>query len=159
MKNPTVEELEAAMKTLRRILPNINLEDEEVPLEILESLSVKKEDFDNALTEVEPSALREVFIQTPPETWDDVGGLEEAKQLLRETIEWPIKYPNIYKHMGAKPPKGILLFGLPGTGKTLIAKALAHESEVNFISVKGPEFLSKWVGESEKAVRETGNLR
>lgn len=146
---------EAAMKTLRRILPNLNLDEEEVPLDVLESLSVTKDDFDNALTEVEPSALREVFIQTPLETWDDVGGLEEAKQLLRETIEWPIKYPNIYNHMGAKPPKGILLFGLPGTGKTLLAKALANESEVNFISVKGPEFLSKWVGESEKAVRET----
>jgi len=146
---------EAAMKTLRRILPNLKLEEEETPLEVLESLTVTKEDFDNALTEVEPSALREVFIQTPPETWDDVGGLEGAKQLLRETIEWPIKYPNIYRHMGAKPPKGILLYGLPGTGKTLLAKALAHESEVNFISVKGPEFLSKWVGESEKAVRET----
>jgi len=146
---------EAAMKTLRRILPNLKLEEEEIPLEVLESLSVTKEDFDNALTEVEPSALREVFIQTPPETWDDVGGLEEAKQLLRETIEWPLKYPNIYRHMSAKPPKGILLYGLPGTGKTLLAKALAHESEVNFISVKGPEFLSKWVGESEKAVRET----
>lgn len=146
---------EAAMKTLRRILPDLNLEENEIPLEILESLSVTKEDFDSALTEVEPSALREVFIQTPSETWDDVGGLEEAKQLLRETIEWPLKYPNIYKYMKAKPPKGILLYGLPGTGKTLIARALAHESEVNFISVKGPEFLSKWVGESEKAVRET----
>ncbi|TFG18961.1 MAG: AAA family ATPase [Promethearchaeota archaeon] len=145
---------EAAMKTLRRLLPNLNL-DEEIPTEVLESLTVTKEDFDSALTEVEPSALREVFIQTPPETWDDVGGLEEAKQLLRETIEWPLKYPNIYKHLDAKPPRGILLFGLPGTGKTLLAKALAHESEVNFISVKGPEFLSKWVGESEKAVRET----
>ncbi len=146
---------EAAMKTLRRILPNLNLDEDEIPIEILESLSVTKDDFDNALTEVEPSALREVFIQTPQETWEDVGGLEEAKQLLRETIEWPLKYPNIYKHMDAKPPKGILLYGLPGTGKTLLAKALAHESEVNFISVKGPEFLSKWVGESEKAVRET----
>ncbi|MBN2155749.1 MAG: CDC48 family AAA ATPase [Candidatus Lokiarchaeota archaeon] len=146
---------EAAMKTLRRILPDLKLEEDEIPLELLESLSVTKADFDGALTEVEPSALREVFIQTPPETWDDVGGLEEAKQLLREIIEWPLKYPNIYKHMGARPPKGILLWGLPGTGKTLLAKALAHESEVNFISVKGPEFLSKWVGESEKAVRET----
>lgn len=145
---------EAAMKTLRRILPDLNLE-EEIPAEVLEGLTVTKADFDSALTEVEPSALREVFIQTPPETWEDVGGLEEAKQLLRESIEWPLKYPNIYNHMQAKPPKGILLYGLPGTGKTLLAKALAHESEVNFISVKGPEFLSKWVGESEKAVRET----
>ncbi|MHA1111731.1 MAG: CDC48 family AAA ATPase [Promethearchaeota archaeon] len=145
---------EAAMKTLRRILPDLKLE-EEIPVEILESLTVTKEDFNSALNEVEPSALREVFIQTPPETWEDVGGLEEAKQLLRESIEWPLKYPNIYRHMDAKPPKGILLYGLPGTGKTLLAKALAHESEVNFISVKGPEFFSKWVGESEKAVRET----
>lgn len=146
---------EAAMKALRRVLPEINLEEEEIPSEILEKLIVKKADFNGALTEVEPSALREVYIQTPEETWDDIGGLEDAKQMLQETIEWPLRYPNIYNHMKATPPKGILLYGLPGTGKTLLAKALAHESEVNFISVKGPEFLSKWVGESEKAVRET----
>ncbi|MBD3353214.1 MAG: CDC48 family AAA ATPase, partial [Candidatus Lokiarchaeota archaeon] len=146
---------EAAMKSLRRILPKINLEDDEIDPEILEHLTVSKEDFDAALTEIEPSALREVYIQTPSETWDDIGGLEEAKQKLQETIEWPLKYPKIYSHMKARPPNGILLYGLPGTGKTLLAKALAHESEVNFISVKGPEFLSKWVGESEKAVRET----
>jgi len=145
---------EAAMKTLRRILPKINLE-EEIPAEVLESLTITKADFEAALTEVEPSALREVFIQKPQETWDDVGGLEDVKQYLRESIEWPLKYPNIYKHMKSKPPKGILLYGPPGTGKTLIARALAHETEVNFIAVKGPEFLSKWVGESEKAVRET----
>ncbi|MFX0180782.1 MAG: AAA family ATPase, partial [Candidatus Hodarchaeota archaeon] len=107
------------------------------------------------LNSIEPSALREVLIQQPKETWDDVGGLEDAKQQLREVIEWPLKYPELYKHLNSKPPNGILLFGPPGTGKTLLAKALAHESEVNFISVKGPEFLSKWVGESEKAVRET----
>lgn len=146
---------EAAMKALRRVLPEINLEEEEIPAEILDKLIVNKADFDGALTEVEPSALREVYIQTPEETWDDIGGLEDAKQMLQETIEWPLRYPNIYSHMKAKPPSGILLYGLPGTGKTLLAKALAHESEVNFISVKGPEFLSKWVGESEKAVRET----
>lgn len=146
---------EAAMKTLRRILPEINLGLNEIPVEVLNTLTVTKKDFDAALMEVEPSALREVYIQTPPETWDDVGGLDEAKQILKETIEWPIKYPNIYEHMDAKPPKGILIYGLPGTGKTLLAKALAHEAEVNFISVKGPEFLSKWVGESEKAIRET----
>ncbi|MHA1339422.1 MAG: CDC48 family AAA ATPase [Promethearchaeota archaeon] len=145
---------EAAMSALRRILPKIKL-DEEIPPEVLSSLTVKKEDFDRALTEVEPSALREVYIQTPSETWDDIGGLEDVKQMLKETIEWPLKYPKIYEHMKAKPPSGILLYGLPGTGKTLLAKALAHESEANFISVKGPEFLSKWVGESEKAVRET----
>ena len=146
---------EAAMKTLRRILPDINLDENVIPPEVLNTLTVTKEDFDAGMNEVEPSALREVYIQTPTETWEDVGGLEEAKQLLRETIEWPLKYPNIYKHMNSSPPKGILLYGLPGTGKTLLAKALAHESEVNFISVKGPEFLSKWVGESEKAIRET----
>jgi transitional endoplasmic reticulum ATPase len=145
---------EAALKTLRRILPNIKL-DEEIPAEIIQNMTVTKEDFDAALSSVSPSALREVYIQRPEETWNDVGGLESAKQLLCETIEYPLKYPNIYKHMNAKPPKGILLYGVPGTGKTLIAKALAHESEVNFISVKGPEFLSKWVGESEKAIRET----
>ncbi|MHA1819701.1 MAG: CDC48 family AAA ATPase [Promethearchaeota archaeon] len=146
---------EAAMKTLRRILPEINLEEQEIPLEILEKLKVTKADFDAALNEVEPSALREVYVQRPDTTWDDIGGLEEAKQILRETVEWPLKYPKIFEHMKAKPPKGILLYGLPGTGKTLLAKALAHESEVNFIAVKGPEFLSKWVGESEKAIRET----
>lgn len=146
---------EAAMKALRRILPKINLNDKEIPADVLNSLTVTKQDFDAAVNEIEPSALREVYIQTPKETWNDIGGLEEAKQALRETIEWPLKYPNIYKHMEAKPPNGILLYGLPGTGKTLLAKALAHESEVNFIAVKGPEFLSKWVGESEKAIRET----
>jgi transitional endoplasmic reticulum ATPase len=111
--------------------------------------------FESALNSIEPSALREVLITQPTETWDDVGGLEEAKQQLQEIIEWPLKYPELYKHLHSKPPNGILLHGPPGCGKTLMAKALAHESEVNFISVKGPEFLSKWVGESEKAVRET----
>ena len=111
--------------------------------------------FEFALNSIEPSALREVLIIQPSETWDDIGGLEEATQQLREVIEWPLKYPEIYIHLNSKPPNGILLFGPPGTGKTLLAKALAHETEVNFISVKGPEFLSKWVGESEKAVRET----
>jgi transitional endoplasmic reticulum ATPase len=104
---------------------------------------------------VEPSALREVLITQPKETWDDIGGLNDAINQLREVVEWPLKYPDLYGHLNSKPPKGILLYGPPGTGKTLIAKALANESEVNFISVKGPEFLSKWVGESEKAVRET----
>jgi transitional endoplasmic reticulum ATPase len=111
--------------------------------------------FTRSLSSIEPSALREVLIIQPTETWDDVGGLEEAKQQLREVIEWPLKFPELYSHLNAKPPNGILMHGPPGTGKTLLAKALAHETEINFISVKGPEFLSKWVGESEKAVRET----
>ncbi len=145
---------EAAMRSLRRVLPEIKL-DEPVPPEILEKIKITHEDFVDALREIEPSGLREVLITTPTETWEDVGGLENAKQELREAVEWPLKYPNTFKHMQAKPPSGILLYGPPGTGKTLLAKALAHESEVNFISVKGPEFLSKWVGESEKAVRET----
>ncbi|MFX1587494.1 MAG: CDC48 family AAA ATPase [Promethearchaeota archaeon] len=145
---------EAAMLAIREILPKFDF-DKPIPMEILEQLQIKMENFIHALNSIEPSALREVLIQQPKETWDDVGGLEDAKQQLREVIEWPLKYPELYKHLNSKPPNGILLFGPPGTGKTLLAKALAHESEVNFISVKGPEFLSKWVGESEKAVRET----
>lgn len=145
---------EAAMYAIRKILPKINLE-KPIPQEILNEIQINMEDFMNALMSIEPSALREVLIIQPTETWDDVGGLEEAKQQLQEVIEWPLKYPDLYKHLHSKPPSGILLFGPPGTGKTLLAKALAHESEVNFISIKGPEFLSKWVGESEKAVRET----
>ncbi|KAF5428935.1 transitional endoplasmic reticulum ATPase, partial [Candidatus Methanophagaceae archaeon] len=113
------------------------------------------DDFKTALNSIEPSALREVLISTPTETWGDIGGLDNAKQALQEAVEWPLKYPNIHQYLNAKPVKGILLYGLPGTGKTLLAKALAHESEINFISVKGPEFLSKWVGESEKKIRET----
>ncbi len=145
---------EAAMLAIRKILPKINL-DKPIPMEILNDLEITNDDFLDALTSIEPSALREVLIQQPKETWDDVGGLEDAKQQLREVIEWPLKYPELYAHLYSKPPSGILLYGPPGTGKTLLAKALAHESEINFISVKGPEFLSKWVGESEKAVRET----
>ena len=144
---------EAAMLAIREIIPNINLEDP-VPQEILNNLEIKMKHFLEALNTIEPSALREVFFTKPSEQWKDIGGLEDAKQQLIETIEWPLKYPQFYKYMRSKPPKGILLFGLPGTGKTLLAKALAHESEVNFISVKGPEVLSKWVGESAKAVRE-----
>ncbi|TFG22614.1 MAG: AAA family ATPase [Promethearchaeota archaeon] len=145
---------EAAMLAIRKILPKINL-DKPIPMEILKDLEIIMEDFLDALTSIEPSALREVLIQQPKETWDDVGGLEDAKQQLREVVEWPLKYPELFRHLNSKPPNGILLFGPPGTGKTLLAKALAHETEINFISVKGPEFLSKWVGESEKAVRET----
>ena len=145
---------EAAMLAIREILPKIDL-DKPIPPEVLNNLQLTMLNFETALNSIEPSALREVLIIQPTETWEDVGGLEDAKLQLREVIEWPLKYPELYSHLNAKPPNGILLFGPPGTGKTLLAKALAHESEINFISVKGPEFLSKWVGESEKAVRET----
>ena len=145
---------EAAMLAIRAILPKIDL-DKPIPPEILIDLQINMKNFETALNSIEPSALREVLITQPSETWDDIGGLEDAKQQLQEVIEWPLKHPHLYRHLNSNPPNGILLFGPPGTGKTLLAKALAHESEVNFISVKGPEFLSKWVGESEKAVRET----
>jgi len=145
---------EAAMKTLRRFLPKIDLEKETIPAEVLQQMEVTREDFMEALKEVQPSAMREVLIETPNVRWEDVGGLEEVKQLLKEAVEWPLKRPDVFKRMGIKPPKGILLVGPPGTGKTLLAKAVATESEANFISVKGPEILSKWVGESEKAIRE-----
>jgi len=144
---------EAAMLAIKEILPHIDLE-KPIPPEILNSIEIKMEHFLHALTYIEPSALREVFITKPSETWYDIGGLSEAKQQLREIIEWPLKYPEFYAHMKSEPPSGVLLFGLPGTGKTLLAKAIANETEANFISVKGPEFLSKWVGESAKAVRE-----
>lgn len=146
---------EAGMISLRRVLPELNLDESVIPPEILQRLNITQDDFLQAATTIEPSALREVMITTPTETWEDIGGLSEAKRALREAVEWPLLYPNIYKELKAKPSKGILLFGLPGTGKTLLAKALAHESQANFISVKGPEFFSKWVGDSEKAVRET----
>ena len=145
---------EAAMLAIREILPQIDL-DKPIPEEVLNDIKIKMGHFLSALSSIEPSALREVLIIQPTETWDDVGGLDDAKQQLQEVIEWPLKYPTLYNHLHANPPNGILLYGPPGTGKTLLARALAHESEVNFISVKGPEFLSKWVGESEKAVRET----
>ncbi len=146
---------EAAIRALRRILPEIDLETDKVPAEILNKIEVTDKDFYNAFKSMGPSALREVIIESPQVRWDDIGGLEEAKQKLREAVEWPLKYGDIFHQMDANPPKGILLYGPPGTGKTLLAKAVATESEANFISVKGPEFLSKWVGESEKAVRET----
>ncbi len=145
---------EAAMNSLRRVLPDINLDEKEIPLEILQKIDVRMDDFVNALRLVEPSALREVFVEVPNVTWEDIGGLDEIKDEMRRTIEWPLKYRELYAVMKAKAPKGVLLYGPPGTGKTLIAKAVAHESESNFISIKGPEVLSKWVGESEKAVRE-----
>jgi len=145
---------EAAMRALRRVLPDIDFEMDQIPAEVLHRLEVTHEDFMTALKEMEPSTLREVLIQRPNVHWDDIGGLETAKQELREVIEWPLKYKQLFEHMRAEVPKGILLYGPPGTGKTMLAKAVATESEANFISVKGPEFLSKWVGESERAVRE-----
>ena len=146
---------EAAMRSLRRVLPKMDLEAEEIPVEILNELIVVKDDFFAALRELEPSAMREVVIENPNVNWTEVGGLETAKQELIEAIEWPLKYPKLFDHMNFDSPSGILLYGPPGTGKTLLAKAVATETQANFISVKGPEFLSKWVGESEKAVRET----
>jgi transitional endoplasmic reticulum ATPase len=143
---------EAAMRTLRRYLPEIDLE-KPIPSEILEKMRVTPGDFKEALKEVEPSAMREVLVEIPHTTWDDVGGLEDLKAKLKEAVEMPLKDPESFKRMGITPPRGILLYGAPGTGKTLIAKAVATESESNFISIKGPEVMSKWVGESEKAVR------
>ncbi len=145
---------EAAMKSLRRILPEIDLEQGFIKPEILEHLRVTREDFLGALREIHASALREVFVERPNVKWNEIGGLEDAKREIMEAVELPIKRPDAFTRMGIRPVKGILLVGLPGTGKTLIAKAAATESEVNFISIKGPEVLSKWVGESEKMVRE-----
>jgi len=145
---------EAAMNSLRRILPEINLEEEKIPSEVLEKIRVTKNDFEESLKAIEPSAMREVFVQTPNVKWKDIGGLKKVKEELKESVEWPLKYPERFKKMGIRPPKGIFLYGPPGCGKTLLAKAVAYESEANFISVKGPEILSKWVGESEKAVRK-----
>ena len=146
---------EAAMAALRRVLPDVDLEAEEIPREVLNSISVTKDDFKSALKDMQPSTMREVLIEKPNVRWEDIGALEEAKQELKEAVEWPLKFGKVFDHMNAKPPKGILLYGPPGTGKTMLAKAVATESEANFIAVKGPEFLNKWVGESEKAVRET----
>ena len=145
---------EAAMRSLRRILPEINLEEEKVSKEVLQKIKITKNDFTDALKEVRPSALREVLVQIPDVSWDDVGGLDELKDELREAVEWPIKHKEAYDYVNVETPKGVLLHGPPGTGKTLIAKALAKMTESNFISIKGPELLSKWVGESEKGVRE-----
>ena len=144
---------EAAMRVVRRILPEIQ-NDEEIPEEVLKKIVVTGNDFKSAQKEIQPSALREVLVQIPNIKWDDVGGLNEVKQELKEAVEWPLKHPETFKRLGVRPPKGTLLYGIPGTGKTLLAKAVASESEANFISVKGPELLSKWVGESEKGVRE-----
>ena len=145
---------EAAMKSLRRILPEIDYDEEKISSEILEKIQITSDDFRDALKEVSPNALREVQVQIPDVSWDDVGGLDELKEELKEAVEWPIKYKDAYDYVNVEAPKGILLHGSPGTGKTLIAKALAKMTEFNFISIKGPELLSKWVGESEKGVRE-----
>ena len=145
---------EAAMKCLRRLLPELNLEDEKLPPETLDKLIVNDEDYQNALKEVTPSGMREVFIENPDVSWEEVGGLESVKRELQEAVEWPMKYPMLYSKLGHRMPRGILLHGSSGTGKTLLAKAVATESEANFISVRGPELLSKWVGESERGIRE-----
>ncbi len=145
---------EAAMAALRRYLPHIDLESEEIDPELLEQIEVIEEDFNSALKEVTPSGIREVFIEVPRVKWDEVGGLDDVKQRLIEAIDWPLSNPKVFERMGIKPPRGILLFGPPGCGKTLLARAVATETKANFISIKGPELLSKWVGESEKAIRE-----
>ncbi|MGI0066388.1 MAG: AAA family ATPase, partial [Nitrosotalea sp.] len=145
---------EAAMKCLRRLLPELNMEDEKLPPETLDKLIVNGDDFQNAIKEVTPSGMREVFIENPDVSWDEVGGLDSVKLELHEAVEWPMKYPTLYSKLGHRMPRGILLHGPSGTGKTLMAKAVATESEANFISVRGPELLSKWVGESERGIRE-----
>src|SRR5579875_1703368 len=145
---------EAAMRSLRRVLPQIDLEKQSIPADVLNKIVVTMNDFQDALTEVEPSALREVLVEVPDVHWTDIGGLTEVKQELEESIEWPLKYREVFDYANSTPPKGILLYGPPGTGKTLLAKAVANESEANFISIKGPELLSKGVGESEKGVRD-----
>lgn len=146
---------EAAMSALRRVLPDIKWKDDtELPREVMEKLIVTKEDFENALHMVEPSAMREVLVEIPKVKWADIGGLEHVKQALKEMVEWPLKSPESFERLGIQPPRGVLLYGPPGTGKTLLAKAVANESGANFISVKGPELKSKWVGESERLVRD-----
>ena len=145
---------EAAMKALRRYLPEIDLDEEQIPAEVLEKMEVRMSDFKLAIKEIEPSALREIFLEVPEVSWEQVGGLKEVKERLKESIEWPLTKPEMFEHFGINPPRGIVLFGAPGTGKTLIAKAIANEAKANFITIKGPELISKWVGDSEKAVRE-----
>jgi transitional endoplasmic reticulum ATPase len=145
---------EAAMRSLRRILPELNMEQSKIPVEVLNKIKITNKDFENSLKDVQPSAMREVQIQRPNIKWEEIGGLTEVKEELAEAIEWPLKHADLFSIADVKPPKGLLLYGPPGTGKTMIAKAVATTSEANFISVKGPELLSKWVGESEKGVRE-----
>jgi transitional endoplasmic reticulum ATPase len=146
---------EAAMSALRKILPKIDFELSDIPYETLLKLEITMDNFLEALKEIEPSAIREVFVEVPDVKWSDVGGLENVKQELKEAVEWPVKYPDVFKKANTNPPKGILLYGRPGTGKTLLAKAVANESGVNFISIKGPQLISRYVGESERGVRET----
>jgi transitional endoplasmic reticulum ATPase len=145
---------EAGIRALRRVLPEIDLSSQSIPVETLRKIIVTMQDYLDVINEMEPSAMREVFVEVPDVKWDDIGGLLSIKQELQEAVEWPLKYQRVFTYADATPPKGILLYGPPGTGKTLIAKAAANESEANFISIKGPELLSKWVGESEKGVRE-----
>ena len=145
---------EAAMKSLRNVLSEINLEESKIPMETLNKIKIKPQDFETALKEVQPSALREVYVESPDVKWTDIGGLDSVKEELREAIEWPLKHADLFTEADIVPPKGLLLYGPPGTGKTMIAKAVATNSEANFISIKGPELLSKWVGESEKGIRE-----
>jgi transitional endoplasmic reticulum ATPase len=145
---------EAAMRSLRRVLPEINMEQSKIPVEVLNKIKITNKDFENSLKDVQPSAMREVQIQRPNIKWDEIGGLTEVKEELAEAIEWPLKHADLFSQADVKPPKGLLLYGPPGTGKTMIAKAVATTSEANFISIKGPELLSKWVGESEKGLRE-----
>jgi transitional endoplasmic reticulum ATPase len=145
---------EAAMKALLRYLPEINLKEERIPPGVLEKMEVQIDDFMNAFKEITPTAMREIAVEIPVVHWDEVGGLEEVKEKLKEAVEWPLKNPEVFKRLGIQPPKGILLIGPPGCGKTMLARAVATESEANFISVKGPEVFSRWVGESEKAIRE-----
>ncbi len=145
---------ESAMKALRRYLPEINLQDEQIPESVLEKMEVTRKDFEDALKEIQPSALREVMVEIPNVKWDDIGALEDVKAELKQAVEWPLKHPKSFEEMGIRAPRGVLLYGPPGTGKTLLAKAIATESQANFISIKGPELISKWVGESEKGVRQ-----
>ena len=142
------------MKCLRRVLPELNLEDEKLSPEVLNKLIVTMNDFEHAIKEVMPSAMREVYLESPDIPWSAIGGLEEVKRELQEAVEWPLRYPDLYTKLGHTMPKGVLMHGPSGTGKTLLAKAVATESEANFISVRGPELLSKWVGESERGIRE-----
>jgi len=146
---------ESAMKALRRYLPEIDLDEETVPPSLIDRMIIKREDFDGALGDVDPSAMREVLVELPKVTWSDVGGLEDAKGEIKESVEWPLSNPERFSRLGIEPPAGVLLYGPPGTGKTLMAKAVANETNANFISVRGPQLLSKWVGESEKAIRQT----
>jgi transitional endoplasmic reticulum ATPase len=142
------------MRSLTRVIPEINLDQTKIPIEILNKIRIGNKDFENALKDIQPSAMREVQIQKPNVKWEDIGGLAEVKDELSEAIEWPLKHADLFDEADVKPPKGILLYGSPGTGKTMIAKAVATTSEANFISIKGPELISKWVGESEKGIRE-----